>query len=172
MQLFFVAATLLFLFKVFYGNPDSIYLKFIFDLLIGVSIFFLILALIRFENSRSSSPLSLGFKCWNIAGNNVFYNNVFRLSVTSIFENINLKLSNPGLVENIVSLIYVLILVGIISFFLVMLRHFFYLNQTKNTRIYFNTMVVFFILASISLNFFNDESLSFLITTFFVVSVF
>jgi serine phosphatase RsbU (regulator of sigma subunit) len=88
-----------------------------------------------------------------------------------IFDNINLKLKNPGLVYNIVSVIYVLVLVGIISFFLITLRHFFYLNQRKNVRIYFNTMLVFFILASLSINFFRDENLSFLATTFFVVSV-
>ncbi len=88
-----------------------------------------------------------------------------------IFDNINLKLKNPGLVYNIVSWIYVLVLMGIISFLFITLRHFFYLNQRKNVRIYFNTMLVFFILASLSINFFNEENLSFLATTFLVVSV-
>ncbi|MCU0406192.1 MAG: hypothetical protein MUE64_04330 [Ignavibacteriaceae bacterium] len=88
-----------------------------------------------------------------------------------IFDSINLKLENPGLVYNIVSFIYVLVLVSIVSFFLITLRHFFYLNQRKNVRIYFITMLIFFILASLSINFFRDESLSFIATTFFVVSL-
>ena len=170
-QLFLVAVSLIFLFKVFYGSPDTFYLKLLFDILIGISIFFLLLSLIRFENSRSSSPLSLVLNVGILLAIMFFIIMFSDFLLTSTFENINLKLNNPGLVYNLVSVIYVLILVGIISFFLVTLRHFFYLNQARNTRIYFNTMLVFFILASISLNFFRDESLSFIITTFFVVSV-
>jgi len=171
MQLFLIAVSLIFLFKVFYGSPDTFYLRLLFDLVMGISIFFLLLALIRFENSRSSSPLSLVLNIGILLAIMFFIIMFSDFLLTSIFENINLKLNNPGLVYNIVSVIYVLILVAIISFFLVTLRHFFYLNQARNTSIYFNTMLVFFILASISLNFFDDESLSFIITTFFVVSV-
>lgn len=171
MQLFFIAVFLIFIFKVFYGSPDTFYLRLIFDLLIGVSIFFLLLALIRFENSRSSSPLSLVLNVGILLAIMFFIIMFSDYLLTSIFENINLKLNNPGLVYNLVSVIYVLILVAIISFFLVTLRHFFFLNQTRNTRIYFNTMLVFFILASISMNIFRDDSVSFIITTFFVVSI-
>jgi len=88
-----------------------------------------------------------------------------------IFDNINLKLKNPGLVYDIVSVFYVLVFIGLVSYFLLTLRHFFFLNQGKNLRIYFNTMLVFFILASLSGNFFQDESVSFLSSTFFIVSV-
>jgi len=171
MQLFLIAVSLIFLFKVFYGSPDTFYLRLLFDLVMGISIFFLLLALIRFENSRSSSPLSLVLNIGILLAIMFFIIMFSDFLLTSIFENINLKLNNPGLVYNIVSVIYVLILVAIISFFLVTLRHFFYLNQARNTSIYFNTMLLFFILASISLNFFDNESLSFITTTFFVVSV-
>ena len=171
LQLFFVAASLILLFKVLYGSPDSISLTFAFDLLIGIAIFFLTLALIRFENSRSSSPLSLVLNVGILLAIMFFIIMFSDYLLTSIFDNINRELNNPGLVENIVFVIYVLILIAIISFFLVTLRHFFYLNQAKNTRIYFNTMLIFFILASLSLNFIRDESLLFLITTFFIVSV-
>jgi len=89
----------------------------------------------------------------------------------SIFDNINLKLKNPGLVYDIVSVFYVLVFIGFVSYFLLTLRHFFFLNQGRNIRIYFNTMLVFFILASLSGNFFQAESVSFLSSTFFIVSV-
>ena len=61
--------------------------------------------------------------------------------------------------------------VGLVSYFLLTLRHFFFLNQRKNTRVYFNTMLIFFVFASLSDNFFVDESVSFLSSTFFIVSV-
>ncbi len=171
MQLFFIAAILLFILKIFYGNPDTIPTRLLFDFIIGVAIFFLVLALIRFENSRSSLPLSLVLNVGILLAIMFFIIMFSDYLLTSIFDTVNLKLNNPGLVYNIVSIIYVLILVSIISFFLVILRHFFILNQAKNSRIYFNTMLVFFILASVSINFLNDDGFEFLITTFFIVAV-
>jgi phosphoserine phosphatase RsbU/P len=171
LQLFLLAGFLLFVFKLFFGSSDTLYLRILLDLLIGASIFFLLLALIRFENSRATAPLSLILNVGILLAIMFFIIMFSDYLLPSIFDNINLKLKNPDLVYNIVSVIYVLVLVGIISFFLITLRHFFYLNQRKNVRIYFNTMLVFFIFASLSINFFRDENLSFLATTFFVVSV-
>lgn len=171
LQLFFLAVACMFIFKVFYGSPDTVLLKILFDTLIGVSIFFLVLALIRFENSRSSTPLSLVLNVGILLAIMFF---IFMFSdylLSNIFENINTKLNDPGLVYNVVSVVYVLVHISLIAFFLVILRHFFYLNQTKSTRVYFNTMLVFFIIASIVTNFFGDDEVSFIITTFFVVSV-
>ncbi len=171
MQLFFIAALLLFILKIFYGSPDTVYLKFLFDLIIGVSVFFLVLALIRFENSRSSSPLSLVLNVGILLAIMFFIILFSDYLLTSIFDNINQQIKNPSLVYNVVSVIYLLVIIAVVSFFFVMLRHFFYLNQAKNTRIYFNTMLVFFILAGLSMNYLGEEKFSFLITTFFIVSV-
>jgi len=171
MQLFSIAALLLFVLKIFYGSPDTFYLKFMFDLIIGISVFFLVLALIRFENSRSSSPLSLVLNVGILLAIMFFIIMFSDYLLTSIFDNINLQINDPSLVYNVVSVIYLLVIIAIVSFFFVMLRHFFYLNQAKNTRIYFNTMLVFFILAGLSLNYLGEENFSFLITTFFIVSV-
>jgi serine phosphatase RsbU (regulator of sigma subunit) len=171
LQLYLLAAFLLFIFKIIFGNSDSFYLRIILDILIAASIFFLLLALMKFENSRITTPLSLILNLGILLAIMFFIIMFSDYMVPNIFDSINLKLENPGLVYNIVSFIYVLVLAGIVSFFLITLRHFFYLNQRKNVRIYFNTMLVFFILASLSINFFRDEDLSFLATTFFVVSV-
>ena len=144
MQLFFIAALLLFILNIFYGSPDTVYLKFLFDLIIGVSVFFLVLALIRFENSRSSSPLSLVLNVGILLAIMFFIIMFSDYLLTSIFDNINLQINDPSLVYNVVSVIYLLVIIAIVSFFFVMLRHFFYLNQAKNTRIYFNTMLDIF----------------------------
>jgi phosphoserine phosphatase RsbU/P len=170
-QLFLLAAFLLFIFKIIFGNSDLFYLRIILDILIAASILFLLLALIKFENSRTTTPLSLILNVGILLAIMFFIIMFSDFLLPNIFDSINLKLENPGLVYNIVSFIYVLVLVGIVSFFLITLRHFFYLNHRKNVRIYFNTMLVFFILASLSINIFRHEDLSFLSTTFFVVSV-
>jgi len=171
LQLFFITALLLLVFKIFFGSPDTFHLRLLLDLLIGTSIFFLLLALIRFEKSHAIAPLSLILNVGILLAIMFFIIMFSDYLLPEIFDNINLKLKNPGLVYNIVSVIYVLVSVAIVSFFFITLRHFFYLNQRKNVKIYFNTMMIFFILASLSINFFRDESLSFLATTFFVVSV-
>ena len=171
LQLFFITALLLLVFKIFFGSPDTFFLMFLVDLLIGATIFFLLLALIRFEKTRATAPLSLILNVGILLAIMFFIILFSDYLLPEIFDNINLKLKNPGLVYNLVSWIYVLVLMGIISFLFITLRHFFYLNQRKNVRIYFNTMLVFFILASLSINFFNEENLSFLATTFLVVSV-
>jgi serine phosphatase RsbU (regulator of sigma subunit) len=171
LQLFFLAASLLFIFKIFFGSSDSVYLRIILDLLIAASIFFLLLALIRFENSRTTATLSLIMNVGILSAIMFFIITFSDYLMPSIFDNINLKLKNPGLVYDIVSVFYVLIFIGFVSYFLLTLRHFFFLNQGRNVRIYFNTMLVFFILASLSGNFFQDESVSFLSSTFFIVSV-
>jgi len=171
LQLFSLAVACIFVFIVFYGSPETILLKFLFDVLVGIAIYFLVLALIRFENSRSSTPLSLVLNVGILLAIMFFIIMFSDYLLSNIFDNIQSKVTDQGLVYNIVSVIYVLVIVGLISFFLVILRHFFYLNQTKTTRVYFNTMLVFFVLASISVNLFNNDELNFIITTFFVVSV-
>ena len=170
-QFFFVAAALLFVFKIFFGSPDTFGLRLLLDLLIAASIFFLLLAMIRFENSRTAAPLSLVLNVGILLALMFFILVFSDYLLPGIFNNINLKLNNPGLVYNIVSFIYVMLIIGFISFFLITLRHFFFLNQRKNLSVYFNTMMVFFFLASLSINFFSSEELSFLSTTFFAVSV-
>jgi len=171
LQLSFVAVFLLFIFKLFFGSTDAIYLKIILDILIAAVTFFLLLALIRFENNRATAPLSLIMNVGILLAIMFFIITFSDYLMPSIFDNINLKLKNPGLVYNIVSVFYILVFVGLASYFLQTLRHFFYLNQGRSVHIYFNTMLVFFMLASLSGNFFEAENVSFLSTTFFVVSV-
>jgi len=171
LQLFSAAALLILVFKIFFGSPDSLYLRSILDLIIAAAIFFLLLALIRFENSRAIAPLPLVMNVGILLALMFFIIMFSDYLLPGIFDSINIKLENPGLVYNIVSVVYVLVIVGIICFFLTALRHFFYLNQMKNVRIYFNTMLILFVLASLSVNLFQDENLSFLATTFFIVSV-
>ena len=103
LQLFILAAFLLFVYKLFFGSPDTIYLKFVLDLIIAASIFFLLLALIKFENSRSTAPLSLIMNVGILLALMFFIITFSGYLIPGIFDNINLKLKNPGLVYNIVS---------------------------------------------------------------------
>ncbi|MCW8818121.1 MAG: hypothetical protein OQK52_09640, partial [Ignavibacteriaceae bacterium] len=171
LQLFFLSAFLIFIFRLLLGTSDTLLSKILFDSLIACSIFFLLLALIKFENTRSSSPLSLVMNVGILSAIMFFIIKFSDFLLPYLFDNINLKLQNPGLGYNIVSLFYILLFIGFISYYLLTLRHLFYLNQGKNVKIYFNTMLVFFVLAALSNNFFQDKSVSFLGNTFFIVAV-
>ena len=171
LQLFFVIASILFITKVFYGSPDTLFVRIVFDIMIGLSVYFLVLAFIRIENNRMAVPLSLVLNVGILLAIMFFLILFSEFLLSSVYENIIIAFTNPGLIENILSIIYLLFLLIIICYFLVVLRHFFFLNQAKKINVYFNTMIVFFILASISMNLFNAENLSFLITTFLIVSI-
>ncbi|NWG28174.1 MAG: hypothetical protein HXY48_06525 [Ignavibacteriaceae bacterium] len=170
-QLFFLSAILLLIAKIFFGSDDTITTRMIVDLFIGLTIFFLILSLIKFEKSRSSAPLPLVLNVGILLALMFFIIIFSDYLLPGIFDNINYRLKNPDLVYNLVSVLYALVIAGLISYFLITLRHFFFLNQVRNARIYFNTMLVFFVLASLSINLLQDESLSFIPTTFFIVSI-
>jgi phosphoserine phosphatase RsbU/P len=171
LQLFFLSAFFLFIFRLILGNSDIFLLKILFDSLIACSIFFSLLSLIKFENGRSASPLSLVMNVGILSAIMFIIIKFSDFLMPFLFDNVNLKVKDPGLGYNIVSLFYVLVFVGFISYFLLVLRHFFYLNQGKNVKIYFNTMLIFFVLAALSNNFFQDKSVSFLGNTFFIVAV-
>lgn len=170
-QLFLISAVLLLIAKMFFGSEDTTTIRIIVDLFIGLTIFFLILSLIKFEKSRSSSPLPLVLNVGILLALMFFIIIFSDYLLPGIFENINYRLKNPDLVYNLVSILYALVIAGLTSYFLITLRHFFFFNQVRNARIYFNTMLVFFILASLSINILQDESLSFIPTTFFIVSI-
>jgi serine phosphatase RsbU (regulator of sigma subunit) len=88
-----------------------------------------------------------------------------------LFENVNEKLINPSLVSTIVTIVYLIPIAGFLSYVFIALRHLFYLKQSGSQQIYFNTMLVFFVLASLSAHYFNTEDLSFIKNTFLVISV-
>ena len=171
LQLFFLSAFLIFISRMVFGTSDTLLSKILFDFLIACSIFFLLLSLIKFENSRSSTPLSLVMNVGILSAIMFFIIKFSDFLLPYLFDNVNQKLESPGLGYNIVSLFYMLLFIGFISYYLLTLRHLFYLNQRKNVKVYFNTMLVFFVLASLSNNFFQDKSVSFLYSTFFIVAV-
>lgn len=171
LQLFVISVLMLFIFRVLFGSPDTFLMKVVFDLLIASTVFFLLLTLIKYENSRSTVSLSLVMNVGILSAIMFFLITFSDFLMPFLFDNVNVRVKNPGLVYNFVSVFYILLFIGFISYFLLVLRHLFYLNQVKNTAIYFNTMLTFFVLAAVSHNFFQDKSLSFLSNTFFIVSV-
>jgi len=171
LRLFIAAVTVLFLLRLITGRPDSLLLQILQVILIIFISLFLLLMLINYQNKQTSVPLSLVMNL-GILNAVAFLVITFADVITSsLLDNVNQMISSPGLVYGVVSILYILIFIGYYTYVLIVLRHLFFLNQIKNASIYFNTMVMFFIMAALSSQFFVSESLSFIENTFLIVSV-
>ncbi len=83
----------------------------------------------------------------------------------------NNDLSNTGLLSAIFTFVYFLLIIGFTTYVFVALRHLFFLGHSSRQHIYFNTMIVFFLLASLSTRFITTDELSFISTAFIVISI-
>jgi len=88
-----------------------------------------------------------------------------------IFGKISDSLKNPGIIFSILSFVYVTIFAAIIIQMFLIFKEFYFLKQKRSSSIYFNTMVVFFLLASFSSVFHFFSSLSYIKNTFVIISV-
>jgi phosphoserine phosphatase RsbU/P len=79
-------------------------------------------------------------------------------------------MKNPGLIFNLVHFFYAVIFLAAASYIFLAFRELYFLKQ-KRSAMYFNTMVVFFILASASAGLKTVKELEFITTTFFIITI-
>jgi hypothetical protein len=155
----------------FVTGSDQLIYNFVSDILLLFAITFLFISLVGFLEERKASPFSLIMNIGIISAL-LFFLITFSGSIMSLlFENVNDKLTNPGLVSTIVTLVYLLIIIGLITYVFITLRHLFFLGQSKSQNIYFNTMLIFFLLASLSARYIQSSEFSFISETFLIVSI-
>ena len=70
-----------------------------------------------------------------------------------------------------VSFFYVFVILTFLAYIFLTFRELFFLKQNRNLNTYFNTMVVFFILASLSTAFYKLPDLAFIKNTFLIISI-
>lgn len=91
--------------------------------------------------------------------------------MSGVLNNITEKNLDPGLISTFVSLIYVTIFLVFFSYVLISFRELFFFRQTKNVNLYFQTMLIFIILSSVSAALFRGSEYSFIRNTFFIISI-
>lgn len=171
LQLFASLILLLSVFKLFFFSADSYLLILLSDLIIIISITVLCFFLFDKIHEKKPAPLSL---ITNIGILNAFVFFVITFSdllMSGVFENLNHENIDPGLISTVVRIVYVLIFLVFFSYVLVALRELFYLKQTKNVNIYFQTMLIFIYLTLISSSIFTGEEYSFIRNTFLILSI-
>ncbi len=169
-RLFLGSSGALLVFKLLFPGSELIVYKLVTDLLILLAISFLFLSLMDFFEKRNASPFSLIMNI-GILNAFVFFLIMFSDSIMSLlFENVNEKLNNPSLISTIITLAYILLIVGFIIYVFITLRHLFFFRQSGTQKIYFYTMLVFFVLDSLTSQYFGKNELSFISNTFMILS--
>lgn len=171
LQLFLSLIILLAVYKLFFFASDSYTLVLINDTLVIASIWILSLFIMGKIKEKNPAPLSL---IVNIGILNAFAFFVITFSdalMSGVFERVDKQNLDPGIISTLVSLIYVLIFFVFLTYVLMSFRELFFYKQTKNMRIYFQTMLVFILLSCLSESVFSGTEFAYIRTTFFVVSI-
>ncbi len=170
-QSFIVLILFLFVYKIFFYSSGSFVLCVINEIIVGLAVASLIAALSDFVHARRFNPMLLVMNV-GILTAVLFFLITFSNIILSGFENWSSRsIHNLDLLDNLISFVYSLIIMGIVSYIFLVFKELFFLKQKKNVSTVFNTMIVFFILASFSTIFRNISSLSYIKDTFFIISV-
>ncbi|QQS37347.1 MAG: SpoIIE family protein phosphatase [Ignavibacteriales bacterium] len=170
-RLFIGIVTALFFYKIFLIKNESLVTSFIGELLILCTIITLTFYLTEIIRSRKINPLSVVLNI-GILNAVLFFIITFSGDLLSgLFGNIEAKLNRPGLFFSIILFAYVLFVIVSVSYIFLSFRELFYFKQKRNVSVYFNTMVVFFVLASLTTILDSNADLSFISNTFLIVSI-
>jgi len=171
LQTFISAAIILLIYKLFLPSNSSFVFRFVGDILVLVTIATLVIYFIEQLNSKTINPLSL---VMNVGILNVilfclisFSGSIFEL----FFENVTEKVQNPGFVLSIAGFIYAFLILGSVAYIFLAFKELYFLKQKRNASTYFNTMIVFIILASVSYSLKEYPELSFIKNTFLIVAI-
>lgn len=171
LQIFLILAGLLLINKLFLFDSESQLLVIVNDLIVIGALLMLSFYISDKIREKNPAPLSL---IMNIGIMIAFIFFIITFSDTlmkGVFDNIDRQNLDPGLISTLVTFIYVLVFFVFLSYVLMIFRELFFYRQTKNVTLYFQTMIVFFLLSVISASIFKGEEYSYIRNTFFVLSV-
>jgi sigma-B regulation protein RsbU (phosphoserine phosphatase) len=167
-RLFMGFAILLFIYKIFFPAKESLIYNIFNELLVALTVILLIIYLIELMSHKKINPLSMVMNV-GILNAIIFFLISFSGSILNLFFD-NLQ-EQSGLIFRVISFFYVFIILSFLAYIFLTFRELFFLKQNRNLNTYFNTMVVFFILASLSSAFNKSPDLAFIKNTFFIISI-
>jgi phosphoserine phosphatase RsbU/P len=168
-QTFLFLIIALFFLKILVNPADSPVFFILDEILVILAVAVLSLYLMELLQNRKLNPLSLVMNVGILSGLFFFLVNFTQPILNSLFDNIS-GAENPGLMLNLVNFFYAFILLSATAYIFLVFRELYFYKQ-KRPGIYFNTMVVFFILASASAGLKKVPDLEFINTTFFIITI-
>jgi len=169
-QVFFSLIVILFFLKILFAGNDSVILIILNEILVILSVISLTLYFAELFQHRKQNPISLVMNIGILSGIFFFMVNFSDPVLNGLFDNILGVNKNPGLIFNLIHFFYVFIILGAASYIFLVFRELYFLKQKKSS-LYFNTMIIFFILATASAVLIKVPELDFIRTTFFIISI-
>ncbi len=171
LQTFLGITGVLFLYKIFFTGSDSALLKSTGDVLVLLTIASLVVYFSEYLGKRTINPLSL---VMNVGILNVilfclitFSGSIFNMFFDNAAEGVN----SADPIFSAAVFVYSFLILSVLSYIFLVFKELYFLKQKRNVSIYFNTMIVFIVLASLTYFLRNNPELSFIKNTFLIVSI-
>ena len=161
LQAFFGFTLLLLVYKMIYPAVDSFPWILINEILVIAVTALLILYFIDLFKKKRINPVSLVMSVGIVTAIIFFLVSFSNTIINGLFNDVSERTKNPDIIFGIITFIYALIILVSLSYIFLAFKEFFYLNKKQNASTYFNTMVVFIILAALTAFLKNDHNLSF-----------
>lgn len=170
-QLLLVLAAVLFILKLFVSPIEFFGLILLNEILVISAVVFLLLSINDFIAAGKFNLLSLVMNL-GILNAIMFFFITFSDSILNLFySNLGDKIKNPDLIYTIISFFYVSIFISSLVYIFLTFKQFYFTGQKRERSIYFNTMMIFFLL-SVSTSFLDKyPGLSYINNTFFIISI-
>ena len=170
-QSFVGFAIILFFFKLVFGSNSSILFRVLNEIFVILTAAFFILYMFDFIRAKKINPLSLII---NIGVLNALIFSLITFAdpiLNWIFGNVKERLTRPDLVISIISFLYGLLFISSVSYIFFTFKELYFLKQKKNVSTYFNTMIIFFLVASFASVLNPYPELKYIKTTFIIISI-
>jgi serine phosphatase RsbU (regulator of sigma subunit) len=164
-------AVVLFFFRIFFGSNDTFFFRVINEIIVILTSTSFILFMSDYIRAKKINPLSLIMNI-GILNALLFILMTFSDSILGwIFGNVQQRLIKPDLLISIISYLYGFVFISSVSYIFFTFKELFFLKQKRNVSTYFNTMIIFFVLASFASVLNNYPDLNFIKTTFVIISI-
>jgi len=164
-------AIILFFFKIFFGSIDALFFRVLNEIIVILTAASFILFMSDYIRTKKINPLTLVMNI-GILNAILFVLMTFSDSILGwAFGNVQQRLIKPDVLISIISYIYGFVFISSVSYIFFTFKELFFLKQKKNVSTYFNTMIIFFLLASFASVLNDYPDLHFIKTTFIVISI-
>ncbi len=170
-QTFVGLLSALLFYKLFLYSSDSFFLSIVNESLVILTTVSLIMALSDVVHNRKSNPLGLVVNV-GILNAFIFFLISFSGTILGGFsESSSASFSNPGFIFSLISFFFSFLIIGSLAYVFLVFKELYFLKQKKNVSTYFNTMIVFFILAAFTNIFMKLPEYGYIRDTFFIISI-
>ncbi len=171
LQAFAGMTIILFIFKIFFYTNDSIVIEIINEIFVGLTAITLISYMIDFVHSRRINALSLVMNIGILNAVTILLLSFSDSIFISLFAGKSGQLDYSGFIYGFASFLFSFIVLTCVALMFVSFRELFFRAQKKLVNKYFNTMMVFFALASFTMFLNSWKDLEFISQTFFIISI-